>query len=309
MSKPYSVGILLIPFLFSATQFSYADHGPGTSGGGVATQSAEILKPGQWSFTLQNDWTDFDSPPLAGKEEFDLIGSTSLTTLSIATGLAENFQLSLTYGYYAASGAGELEDGERVTFDPDGFTDLWLNAKYRLYRGPLGHFALYAGLKAPIGETDIRTSEGERAEPPSMPGSGAWDGMFGVAYTFAIAPRLSLDASAQYILRGEHFDYRIGNRFDAGVALGWKIFGEAKSFPQASLMGEVLVRSIEKGESNGDELENTGGTTLLLAPGLRISFCESLALSVSVQLPVIQKLNGEQVESNFRVSSALTFTF
>jgi hypothetical protein len=297
-------------YLVLGTVSAFADHGPGTSGGGVATQSAETLKPRQWSFNLQNDWTDFKNPSLEGKEEFDLIGSTSLTTLSISTGLTENFQAGLAYAYYAAEGAGEIEhDGERVTFDPDGFTDLWLNAKYRLYRGPAGQFAFYGGIKAPIGETDIVTSEGDRAEPPSMPGSGAWDGMFGAAYTYALNARLTLDASVQYIVRGEHFDYQIGNRLDAGVALGWRICGDAESFPQVSLMGEALVRSMEKSESEGETLGNTGGTVLLLAPGFRIGFSKNAALSVSAQLPVMQDLNGEQVESRFRISSALTFTF
>lgn len=289
---------------------AFADHGPGTSGGGVATQSAETLKPGQWSFGLQNDWTDFENPSLERKEEFDLIGSTSLTTLSISAGLTENFQAGLTYGYYAAEGAGEIEhDGERVTFDPDGFTDLWLNAKYRLYRGPAGQFAFYGGIKAPTGETDILTSEGKRAEPPSMPGSGAWDGMFGAAYTYALNARLTLDASAQYTMRGEHFDYQIGNRLDAGVAVGWRICGDTESFPQVSLTGEALVRSMEKSDSGGETLGNTGGTVLLLAPGFRIGFTKNAALSISAQLPVVQDLNGDQVESRIRISSALTFTF
>ena len=295
--------------LLSLDSALLADHGPGTSGGGVATQSAEILKPGQWSFSLQNDWTDFKKPSLAGKDEFDLIDSTSLTTFSLTRGVTENFQIGLTYGYYAASGAGELEDGERVSFDPDGFTDLWIQSKYRLYRGPAGQFSLFGGVKAPLGETDVTTSEGDRAEPPSMPGSGAWDGMLGAAYTIALTPNLSLDASLQYTLRGEHFDYQIGNRLDAGVALGWRIFGDAENFPQISLMGETLVRSMEKSNSDGETLGNTGGTILLLAPGLRISFSKNAALSVSAQFPVMQDLNGEQVESRFRLSTALTFNF
>lgn len=296
--------------LFLELITAFADHGPGTSGGGVATQTAEILKPGQWSFTLQNDWTDFENPELHSTEEFDLIGSTSLTTFSIARGLTENLQASLIYGYYAAEGAGEMEaDGERVTFDPDGFTDLWLNAKYRIYRGPIGQFAVYGGVKAPVGETDVLTSEGERAEPPSMPGSGAWDGVVGAAYTFALNPNLSLDASAQYIFRGEHFDYRIGNRIDAGIALGWRVFGGNQRFPQISLMGEALVRSMEKSDSAGETLNNTGGTVLLLAPGLRFGFSPHAALSLSAQIPVAQDLNGTQIESRFRISTALTVTF
>lgn len=301
----YHICILSI---LSISPLALADHGPGTSGGGVTTQSAEVLKPCHWALSLQNDWTNFDVPSLEGKDEFDFIDNAYLTTLSVAVGLAENFQASFSYGYYAAEGAGELEDGEKLTFDPDGFTDLWINAKYRVYRGPAGQFAIYVGIKAPVGETDVYNAEGERVEPPSMPGSGAWDSQLGVAYTYALGPTLSLDASGQYIFRGEHFDYRIGDRIDAGVALGWRVCGEAKG-RNVSLMAEALLRSLGKGESDGERLDNTGGTTLLFAPGVRIGLCENSALSISAQLPLVQDLNGDQVESRFRLTSALTVSF
>ncbi len=301
----FPLGVL---FVLSTLPNALADHGPGTSGGGVTTQSAEVLKPNQWSLSLQNDWTSFDVPSLVGKENFDFIDDAYLTTLTVSYGITENFQMSLSDGYYAAAGAGEIEDGDTLTFDPDGITDLWLSAKYRCYRGPEGQFAIYGGLKAPVGDDDVFNSEGERVEPSSMPGSGAWDGLIGIAYTFALSPTLSLDASAQYIVRGEHFDYQIGNRIDVGAALGWRVWGEAKG-PQVSLMWEALLRSVRAGESGGDTVVNSGGNILAIAPGVRIGFCENASLSISTQLPIIQDLNGDQVETDFRLTTALTLAF
>ena len=39
---------------------AYANHGPGTSGGGSSTISGEVLKPGKFSLDLRMDYTEFE---------------------------------------------------------------------------------------------------------------------------------------------------------------------------------------------------------------------------------------------------------
>ena len=39
----------------------YADHGPGTSGGGASTQSAETMKAGKFAVEVREDFTEFES--------------------------------------------------------------------------------------------------------------------------------------------------------------------------------------------------------------------------------------------------------
>ncbi len=350
--------ILISTILTALTAAALADHGPGTSGGGFNTQTAEILKQRQWSAALSSDWTEFDSPSesaLVGKEHFDLIDRSFLSNLSLSLGLTENFQIGLSFGYYAAQGTrgiahqhGDHAEGatsghdepageehveapgadhghtaaesasdehaasskpELASFDPDGWTDLWLTAKYRVYRGSAGQVAILGGVKFPVGETRVIDTLGERVEPASTPGSGAWDGMVGAAYTLALAPAVSFDASAQYTLRGEKTDYRLGNRLDAGLAVGWRIVGDAKRFPQVVLMGEATVRAVAKSEESGARDANTGGTALFLSPGLRVGFCENASWSVGVQIPVVQELNGDQVNAEFRLTSSLNLAF
>ncbi len=319
----------------ATTAAAFADHGPGTSGSGAFTESAETLKPWQWSATVRFDWTEFKSPSdseLADKEAFELIDRAFLTTLNLGVGVTESFQLGLVFGYYAAEGTREIEHEEHgaveeaggheeaeaghgagkpefSTYDPDGWTDLWLNAKVRLYRGPAGQLALYGGVKFPVGDDRITNSAGEQIEPAATPGTGAWDGMLGAAYTVSLMPNLALDTSAQYTLRGEAHDYRLGNRFDAGLAIGWRFIGGAQSFPQVSLQAEANVRAVAKSDADEGRDPNTGGTVLFLSPGVRVRFSEHAAWTVGVQLPVAQELNGDQVETDFRVTSSLNITF
>jgi hypothetical protein len=213
-----------------------------------------------------------------------------------------------------ASGADKVEDTpeeetELASFDPDGWTDLWLTAKYRAYHGPAGQFSFLGGVKFPVGETRVYDSAGLRVEPASTPGTGAWDFLTGVAYTFPVTPSITLDASAQYVFRGEKFDYELGDRFDAGIAVGWRFWGGSGRFPNASLIGEANVRHIQVSKEFGGEASDTGGTALFLSPGFRIAFGPHASWSAGVQFPVLQDLNGNQVEARFRISTSFAVSF
>jgi hypothetical protein len=306
MKLQLSITSLVISLV--AIHTASADHGPGTSGSGFITFSAETLKPGQFSSSFQLDWTEFDSP--GGKpEEVDLLDRSFLSTFNVSYGIMENFQLGLTYGYFASEGNREFENGDEVTFDPDGFTDLWLTGKYRFYQGPAGQFALLGGIKAPTGDSSITNSEGEPVEPSATAGTGAWDGLAGFAYTVPLTAAVTLDASAIYTFRGEAHDYRLGDRLDLGSSLAWRVCGDAATYPQVSLVAEATLRHVQMSEEDGADDEATGGTVLFISPGVKVSFSERLAASVGVQFPVVQNLNGDQLETDFRLITGISYTF
>ena len=306
MKSHFLIRSLLISLIGSHA--ASADHGPGTSGSGFSTLSAETLKPGQFSTAFQTDWTEFDSPG-GMPEGVDLLGRSFLSTLSLSYGVVENFQLGLTYGYFASEGNREFENGDKVTSDPDGFTDLWLTGKYRFYQGPAGQFALLGGIKAPTGDSTLTNSEGEPVEPSATAGTGGWDGQVGLAYTLPLAAALTLDASAIYTLRGEAHDYRLGNRLDLGSSLAWRLFGDAATFPQTSLVMEATLRHVAKSEDGGQADDGTGGTVLFLSPGVKVSFTQQLGASLGVQIPIVQNLNGDALETDFRLITGISYTF
>ena len=53
---------------------------------------------------------------------------------------------------------------------------------------------------------------------------------------------------------------------------------------------------------------NSGGTTVLLAPGLRVSH-GSVSGFVSVGIPVVNEVNGLQSKTEYRVISGLAASF
>lgn len=316
------VHTLVIITVLGVALRAQADHGPGTSGGGATTQPGETLKAGKFSFDLRTEYTEFDNlsshqieSEAAKAGSFDLLDRSLLYTFSVGYGVLENWQIGLSIGYYEAVNAQEAEfdpdtgETEILKFDPDGITDLWLTTKYRFYRGPWGQFAVLGGVKFPTGDDDVRNSAGERVEPSATAGSGSFDGMAGLAYSRWLTPRMTLDTSAQYTFRTEANDFRLGDRVDAGVAVAYRLTPDIEKYPQASVFAEGNLRHLFKSEEEGARDPNTGGTVLFLSSGVRVSVSRNAALTFSGQVPVLQDLNGRQLETDFRIVAALTVTF
>jgi hypothetical protein len=314
--------------LSSPVDFSYmlaaaaaAHHGPGTSGGGSLTISGETLKPGSWDLDLREDDTSFKRFSRAEAEahaaasgEFDAVDQSFVTSLSLAYGVVEDFQLALTTGYYYASNfvsaerteAGVVESG---TADPAGLTDLWVTGKYRVMKGAPGNLAVVAGIKLPTGRSDVKLDNGERLEPSSQPGSGAWDFQGGLAYSRFLTSRLTIDASVLYTLRTERDNFKVGDRFDTGVALAYRLTEDINTFPQWSVFGELNGVWVQKDHPEEGPNPNTGGFTVFLTPGVRVRFSSRVALTVAPSIPVWQDLNGDQDKTEFKVAAVLSFSF
>ena len=313
--------------LFSALATALAslavpfNHGPGTSGGGSSTESGETLRAGAFSFQLRSDFTQYESISRTEAEqhgltngEFDAIESTFVETAVLAYGVTDDFQVGASIGHYWGQNFIEAEaDGlggvESATADPSGLTDMWLTGKYRVMRGASGHLALLAGVKLPTGDDNEHLSNGEKLEPSSQPGTGAVDFQAGVAYSRYLTSRVTLDASMAYTLRGEHDDFTVGDRFDAGVALAYRLTEDVKQFPNYSVSTELLGNWLGKDDDAGVDNDSSGGTTTYLAVGLRARFDEHIALTVAPALPLTQDLNGDQVETRGKLSVALGFSF
>lgn len=315
-----------------------ANHGPGTSGGGVSTIAGETLKQWKVELTLQTDYTDFEhisraqaqriaarsAPPHdeaaeeAGGEEhgghFDTLNHAWLTTVSLQVGLLDDLTVGAQVGYYWADDfvqAHVHEDGSTGahTGDIEGLTDLWITAKWRVMKGAPGHLSLLGGVKIPVGTDDQHLSGGEEVHPSSQPGTGAWDFQFGLAYSRFLTAQLSMDASALYTLRTEHDDFKVGDRFDAGVALNYRLTENIRRFPQVGVFTELLVVWIGRDREGGDDDRNSGGTTWYVQPGLRVRFTENVSLTAAVGVPVVQDLYGDQADVRARASIGLTLSF
>src|SRR4051812_41410429 len=154
---------LICGVLVMIVQPADGNHGPGTSGGGSSTISAEPLKRGAFDLDFRVDYTQFEDVSRASAErralqsgEFDALERSYVTTFTLSYGILDDLQASATIGYYHGEGFidAHSDDGveaESATANPNGLTDLTLALKYRFIKGWPGNVAVVVGIKLPTG--------------------------------------------------------------------------------------------------------------------------------------------------------------
>jgi hypothetical protein len=146
------------------------------------------------------------------------------------------------------------------------------------------------GVRAPWGESE-RMLGGERAEEHLQPGTGAaslWAGASGAVRT---GTRDHVYASLMGRWNGTNrHGYRYGDVAFANVAYQH----ELATYVAGVL--ELNARDARADREAGELAANTGGSVLYVTPRLQWQVTPSLVLRLGVQLPVAQRLRGDQQE-------------
>ena len=322
--------ILLTISVLATPQAAKANHGPATTGGGSSTVSGETLKQGSFVFSLDESYTNFENVSQEEAEseamksgEFDALRDAYVTNLSVAYGISDDFQIEGQIGWYSGRGfidahAAEEEEDETLSFlksasagsatgNPEGLTDLAIRGKYRLMKGAPGNLSVVLGGIIPTGKDDELLSDGDPLEPSSQPGTGEFGIQSGLAYSRYLTTNMTMDASAVYTYRFEDDGFQVGDRLDTSIAFAYRFTESVRDYPQVSVFGEVTNVYIGKDESDEEgNNPNSGGNTLFLTPGVRLRFTEQVSFSLAPSIPVLQDLNGNQLETDFRVMGQLT---
>lgn len=202
-----------------------------------------------------------------------------------------------------------------------GLGDLVLLAQYRFFHDPAqqAHLAVLGGVKTPTGLTNVRTRQGELFGTDHQPGSGSWDGLFGLAAT-RFWGKASLDASLFYKRTSEGAqDTRLGDGMLLGLALSYRLAEgylapDLESFvtnkPWWDWFSWDAVMEVETGWSGKDVTggvsdPNSGGLVVALSPGFRASPGRGWDATLSFDFPVYTNLNGTQVEPRWGVLATI----
>ena len=283
------------------------------------------MKRGTFSILLRADHTRFEALSPAEIEDMtlevsgdhkhlDVVDHSTLATLGLSYGLTDNLEVGVLFGYYAATGVGEghSHGGTSYEFfdygDIDGLADTWLVAKMRVHSSPGADLTVIGGLKAPTGD-DTVTFEGEPIDQALQPGSGSWDGSLALAFTHDLGDRFTVDVSAQYILRTEAHDYKVGAQANVGVSLSMRILGSVQENRTLMAFVESILRDQAENEQSGELHVNSGGTTVFLTPGLHADVSAHMRATIGIQLPVVQQLNDVQQGTDYKVTASVTVSY
>ena len=188
---------------------------------------------------------------------------------------------------------GESEETARGFADPEVYAlvRLWSSN----FAGGLGRRAWISGLagvKTPWGE-NRRQEEGIRLDEHLQSGTGSTDPFAGLAGFYLLDERSSLYGSAQHRWTGSNdFGYRYGAQTFAN--LGY----ERKLGRVVDGAFELNYRDADRDRlgDDGDLDPNTGGAMLYATPRLMLDLGRGWVGRVSVQVPVVDELNGDQKE-------------
>jgi len=297
-------------------------NGASTSGP-IITTSAQTLAKGETAVSLSYQRFDLDAFSdeelegfaLDGFEEVHNTDVIQIPSLGLAHGITDRLEFSLIIPLVSRTGIaeGELEaPGEaevEVLGSSFGLGDVTAAFQYHALteNHAFADVALSVGIKIPTGRTQSREDDGSVFETEFQPGSGSTDLLFGAAIGKTYGA-WSFNADAEYTLASNGSqDTDLGDTVKLGgaVSYGWKLNGGSG----ISLAGELLYQDQQRETIGGEADENSGGTQLFVAPGIRYSSGKNWGVFGSVAFPIDEDLNGVQNDTDFRLTSGVAVSF
>ncbi len=212
-------------------------------------------------------------------------------------GLSEDIDVYIS-APIVSKASNEIHSHSRLGFDEtaSGFGDMRLVGKYRFWKKYV-EAAVLAGVKFPTGNTAELNSAGAKFEAEQQPGSGSWDGEFGLAASRRFRKRYSVASSFQYALRGEGAqDHKLGDVFqmNQGVSVALR---EPGQYPNVHAVVEINSRwALQDHSRETDRVFDSGGTTILATSGFHIEVTKNVAAFWAMPVPIYQNLGGEHEE-------------
>jgi len=196
--------------------------------------------------------------------------------------------------------------------DGSGLGDVALVGKYRFHQTnfPRGTFnvSFVGGLELPTGTTS-ESQGGSRLPPGLQPGSGSWDPFFAFTSNYSVN-RYRLDAGAFYKLNTEGAQsYEDGDFFSFSLDAKYRFLLRKYPGPSAAAKLGIQWRHQGRAERDGTNVTNSGSDELRARTGISWHPAPNIDFSFTVEIPVYQDFNGEQLALDYRTFLALGLRF
>lgn len=330
--------IIQLPLLCSLAMFTnqlYADHpsfGFGSVGGGINTTSAQTLPQGKWAVQLRlehiendrfsdNELEDFAN---AGIEEVHSVDALTSYSIGFAYGLTDKTQLSAYLPFITrdAIREGELELGVAEVHtlgDSSGTGDAVIQLQHQFWSQSEAQASVIVGIKTPNGDTDENKLDGTKHGAEFQPGSDSWDPIIGIAYSRQMG-QFGFDSSLHYVLVNEGTqDTDLGDIVDYDISVSYQLNGGEHHQHDTidtdhtdinwNLILELNGETRQKAEANGVESEHEGGTLVFISPGIKVSTSNGISGYLSAGIPIVENLNGQQSEADYRIITGFSVSY
>lgn len=205
--------------------------------------------------------------------------------------------------------------GDPVRTKTSGIGDAVLLAKFRITKpeNTSTVWQIGGGAKFPTAASDLKNSLGIPLNIDMQPGSGAWDAVFwsGFSQQMAFRPSLTFTATTLVTRKGtnnEHLGtgtYQLGSDMQVIAGFADKLLvGSAILNPNIQLRW----RSADKDNSNGVELDFTGGQWVFLDLGMGWNIMKNLSVNLMGEIPMYAWVRGSQLSPTYRINAGLYYT-
>lgn len=229
------------------------------------------------------------------------------TVFGVNHGIARSWSISLLAPFVERS-----LDSDAGDVESSGLGDFSFILKHRFHRRDwfrsAWHSAWIVGVETPTGSTSERDA-GVRLTPGLQPGSGSWDPFFGVASTLSL-DRWRFDAVAFYKENTEGSqDFEEGDKLTLTLSSKYRFLHEKYPGPSASATLGLKWSTKSDSKLLGVSTANSGGEELLLKFGLGWHPRPDLDVGFSLDLPLYEDLDGQQLGLDSRVQLSLGWRF
>ncbi|KAF0191130.1 MAG: hypothetical protein FD165_2062 [Gammaproteobacteria bacterium] len=306
--------------------------GPVTTISAMPLPKGAVVAGARFEYVKPDQYSDDQLEQLAGQHihahSSDYLMSTSVGAgygvtehLMLAVSLPYVYRSDIRAGHHGHGSGGVAINAVEEHGDSSGIGDLVMLGKYSLPATEHAdcRTALLFGIRTPTGETHESDVSGERLDAEHQPGSGSWDPLAGAAFTYRF-DRLTLDASLLYAFTTEGAqDTELGDRASYNVAVSYRHGGEVHRHDDNA---GTLHRHTEWDttiELNGEwedqhkvggvSEEYSGGNTVYLSPGARLTTGDGWAASVAVGIPVVRNVRSSHPENDYRLIAGIGRAF
>ena len=196
----------------------------------------------------------------------------------------------------------------------NGLGDSTLLGRYQVFQldrpGETFRAQVLGGLKFPTGRDDKSDALGRLPQSLQL-GSGSYDPMVAGVFSWQRL-RWQADFDLAYKINTEANDFRFGNTLAHDAAFQYRLL--PWTLPEQGVpsfvYGVLELNGLwaERSALHGGRVGDSGGYTLFLSPGLQYVTRRWIA-EISVQLPVVQQLNGNQVKTDYILNAGFRIQF
>lgn len=249
---------------------------------------------------------DFENGVIEPNHHQEIRTNNELMQLDVTVGMTPKSALTLAVPFFNDRRHEHVDAGTfSNTGGTSGFGDIRLIAKYALLVSTRHLLVGGVGVKFPTGEYKLLDPEGAIGEPTLMPGTGSWDPLASLYYSYQILPH-ELDGfvstSYQYTTENS-LDYKLGSTWIVNAGVSYRLNEKIVTSLQ------VNGRQAPHDEFKGQTVPNTGGRWIYITPGVRVQASPNTALYTHVQLPIYQYVNESNLVPRYGLIFGVSHAF